>query len=174
MGRAPNFLELSLFSVMWSEHCGYKNSRPLLGRFPNEGRRVLQGPGGERWGGRGRGWVGARVQDGESQPSLCGGTLRGGGDGVGGIIRDILAMGARPVALLDSLRFGPMDEERNCYLFREVVRGIGGYGNAVGVPTVGGEVEFGRAYSDNPLVNAMCIGLIRVEDLVRSTRYRYR
>jgi phosphoribosylformylglycinamidine synthase subunit PurL len=93
----------------------------------------------------------------------------GAATGVGGIIRDILAMGARPVALLDSLRFGPLDEERNRYLFREVVRGIGGYGNAVGVPTVGGEVEFGRAYSGNPLVNAMCIGLIRVEDLVRSS-----
>ncbi|CAN5299898.1 phosphoribosylformylglycinamidine synthase subunit PurL [soil metagenome] len=169
MGRAPNFLELSLFSVMWSEHCGYKNSRPLLGRFPNEGTRVVQGPG------ENAGVV--EVVDGlalafkmesHNHPSAVE-PYEGAATGVGGIIRDILAMGARPVALLDSLRFGPLEEERNRYLFREVVHGIGGYGNAVGVPTVGGEVEFGQAYSGNPLVNAMCIGLIRVEDLVRSS-----
>jgi phosphoribosylformylglycinamidine synthase subunit PurL len=169
MGRAPNFLELSLFSVMWSEHCGYKNSRPLLGRFPNEGKRVLQGPG-ENAGvvEVGGGWALAFKMESHNHPSAVE-PYEGAATGVGGIIRDILAMGARPVALLDSLRFGPLDEERNRYLFREVVRGIGGYGNAVGVPTVGGEVEFGRAYSGNPLVNAMCVGLIRVEDLVRSS-----
>ena len=169
MGRAPNFLELSLFSVMWSEHCGYKNSRPLLGRFPNEGERVLQGPG-ENAGvvEVGEGWALAFKMESHNHPSAVE-PYEGAATGVGGIIRDILAMGARPVALLDSLRFGPLGEERNRYLFREVVRGIGGYGNAVGVPTVGGEVEFGRAYSGNPLVNAMCIGLIRVEDLVRSS-----
>jgi phosphoribosylformylglycinamidine synthase II len=169
MGRAPNLLELSLFSVMWSEHCGYKNSRPLLGRFPNEGNRVLQGPG-ENAGvvEVGDGWALAFKMESHNHPSAVE-PYEGAATGVGGIIRDILAMGARPVALLDSLRFGPLDEERNRYLFREVVRGIGGYGNAVGVPTVGGEVEFGRAYSGNPLVNAMCIGLIRVEDLVRSS-----
>jgi phosphoribosylformylglycinamidine synthase subunit PurL len=169
MGRAPNFLELSLFSVMWSEHCGYKNSRPLLGRFPNEGKRVLQGPG-ENAGvvEVGDGWALAFKMESHNHPSAVE-PYEGAATGVGGIIRDILAMGARPVALLDSLRFGPLDEERNRYLFREVVRGIGGYGNAVGVPTVGGEVEFGLAYSGNPLVNAMCIGLIRVEDLVRSS-----
>ena len=169
MGRAPNFLELSLFSVMWSEHCGYKNSRPLLGRFPNEGTRVVQGPG-ENAGvvEVGDGWALAFKMESHNHPSAVE-PYEGAATGVGGIIRDILAMGARPVALLDSLRFGPLEEERNRYLFREVVRGIGGYGNAVGVPTVGGEVEFGQAYSDNPLVNAMCIGLIRVEDLVRSS-----
>ena len=169
MGRAPNFLELSLFSVMWSEHCGYKNSRPLLGRFPNEGKRVLQGPG-ENAGvvEVGDGWALAFKMESHNHPSAVE-PYEGAATGVGGIIRDILAMGARPVALLDSLRFGPLDEERNRYLFREVVRGIGGYGNAVGVPTVGGEVEFGGAYSGNPLVNAMCIGLIRVEDLIRSS-----
>jgi phosphoribosylformylglycinamidine synthase subunit PurL len=168
MGRAPNFLELSLFSVMWSEHCGYKNSRPLLGRFPNEGKRVLQGPG-ENAGvvEVGGGWALVFKMESHNHPSAVE-PYEGAATGVGGIIRDILAMGARPAALLDSLRFGPLDEERNRYLFREVVRGIGAYGNAVGVPTVGGEVEFGRAYSGNPLVNAMCIGLIRVEDLVRS------
>ncbi len=168
MGRPPNFLELSLFSVMWSEHCGYKNSRPLLKRFPNEGRRVLQGPG-ENAGvvSLGDGWALAFKMESHNHPSAVE-PYEGAATGVGGIIRDILAMGARPVALLDSLRFGPLDEERNRYLFREVVRGIGGYGNAVGVPTVGGEVEFAAAYSGNPLVNAMCVGLIRQESLVRS------
>jgi phosphoribosylformylglycinamidine synthase len=168
MGRAPNFLELSLFSVMWSEHCGYKNSRPLLGRFPNDGSRVLQGPG-ENAGvvEVGEGWALAFKMESHNHPSAVE-PYEGAATGVGGIIRDILAMGARPVALLDSLRFGPPDEGRNRYLFREVVRGIGGYGNAVGVPTVGGEVEFAEAYSGNPLVNAMCVGLIRVDDLVRS------
>ncbi|QIN85077.1 phosphoribosylformylglycinamidine synthase subunit PurL [Rubrobacter tropicus] len=168
MGREPNYLELSLFSVMWSEHCGYKNSRPLLRRFPNEGPRVLQGPG-ENAGvvEVGDGWALAFKMESHNHPSAVE-PYEGAATGVGGIIRDILAMGARPVALLDSLRFGPLGEERNRYLFREVVRGIGGYGNAVGVPTVGGEVEFSPAYSGNPLVNAMCVGLIRVEDLMRS------
>jgi phosphoribosylformylglycinamidine synthase subunit PurL len=169
MGRAPNYLELSLFSVMWSEHCGYKNSRPLLGRFPNQGTRVVQGPG-ENAGvvEVGDGWALAFKMESHNHPSAVE-PYEGAATGVGGIIRDILAMGARPVALLDSLRFGPIDEERSRYLFREVVRGIGGYGNAVGVPTVGGEVEFASAYSGNPLVNAMCIGLIRTEDLVHSS-----
>ena len=168
LGRPPNYLELSLFSVMWSEHCGYKNSRPLLRRFPNTGPRVLQGPG-ENAGvvEVGEGWALAFKVESHNHPSAVE-PYEGAATGVGGIIRDILAMGARPVALLDSLRFGPLHEERNRYLFREVVRGIGGYGNAVGVPTVGGEVELAPAYSGNPLVNAMCVGLIRTEDLVRS------
>jgi phosphoribosylformylglycinamidine synthase len=145
MGREPNYLELSLFSVMWSEHCGYKNSRPLLRRFPNEGPRVLQGPG-ENAGvvSLGDGWALAFKMESHNHPSAVE-PYEGAATGVGGIIRDILAMGARPVALLDSLRFGPLEEERNRYLFREVVRGVGGYGNAVGVPTVGGEVEFSPA-----------------------------
>ncbi|MEJ7820091.1 MAG: phosphoribosylformylglycinamidine synthase subunit PurL, partial [Rubrobacteraceae bacterium] len=166
MGRPPNYLELSLFSVMWSEHCGYKNSRPLLRRFPNEGARVMQGPG-ENAGvvEVGDGWALAFKMESHNHPSAVE-PYEGAATGVGGIIRDILAMGARPVALLNSLRFGPLDEERNRYLLREVVRGIGGYGNAVGVPTVGGEVEFARSYSGNPLVNAMCVGLIRVQDLM--------
>ncbi len=168
MGRAPNYLELSLFSVMWSEHCGYKNSRPLLKRFPNEGARVLQGPG-ENAGvvEVGDGWALAFKMESHNHPSAIE-PYEGAATGVGGIIRDILAMGARPVALLNSLRFGPLDDERNRYLFREVVRGIGGYGNAIGVPTVGGEVEFAPAYSGNPLVNAMCVGLVRSESLVRA------
>ena len=166
LGREPNYLELSLLSVMWSEHCGYKNSRPLLRRFPNEGDRVLQGPG-ENAGvvEVGDGWAVAFKMESHNHPSAVE-PYEGAATGVGGIIRDILAMGARPVASMNSLRFGPLEEERNRYLFREVVGGIGGYGNAVGVPTVGGEVEFAEAYSGNPLVNAMCVGLIRVEDLV--------
>ncbi|MDQ4004380.1 MAG: phosphoribosylformylglycinamidine synthase subunit PurL, partial [Actinomycetota bacterium] len=168
MGRAPNYLELSLFSVMWSEHCGYKNSRPLLRRFPNEGARVLQGPG-ENAGvvEVGDGWALVFKMESHNHPSAVE-PYEGAATGIGGIIRDVLAMGARPVALLDSLRFGPLGDERSRYLFREVVRGIGGYGNAIGVPTVGGEVEFAPAYSGNPLVNAMCVGLVRVEDLVRA------
>ena len=168
MGRAPNYLELSLLSVMWSEHCGYKNSRPLLRKFPNEGPRVLQGPG-ENAGvvEVGEGWALVFKMESHNHPSAVE-PYEGAATGVGGIIRDVLAMGARPVALLNSLRFGPLDAERNRYLFREVVRGIGGYGNAIGVPTVGGELEFARAYSGNPLVNAMCVGLVRSEDLMRA------
>ena len=116
----------------------------------------------------GDGWALAFKMESHNHPSAVE-PYEGAATGVGGIIRDILAMGARPVALLDSLRFGPLDEERSRYLFREVVRGIGGYGNAVGVPTVGGEVEFARAYSGNPLVNAMCVGLIRVDDLMSAS-----
>ena len=168
LGREPNYLELSLLSVMWSEHCGYKNSRPLLRRFPNEGERVLQGPG-ENAGvvEVGDGWALAFKMESHNHPSAVE-PYEGAATGVGGIIRDILAMGARPVASMNSLRFGPLGEGRNDYLLREVVRGIGGYGNAVGVPTVGGEVEFSRAYAGNPLVNAMCVGLIRTEDVVRA------
>ena len=168
MGRAPNYLELSLFSVMWSEHCGYKNSRPLLGRFPNAGPRVLQGPG-ENAGviEVGDGWALVFKMESHNHPSAVE-PYEGAATGVGGIIRDVLAMGARPVALLNSLRFGPLEHERNRYLFREVVRGIGGYGNAIGVPTVGGEVEFAPAYSGNPLVNAMCIGLVRADHFLRA------
>ena len=166
LGRPPNFLELSLFSVMWSEHCGYKNSRPLLGRFPSEGKRVVQGPG-ENAGAIeiGEGWAVAFKMESHNHPSAVE-PYEGAATGVGGIIRDILAMGARPVALMDSLRFGEPSEGRTGYLFREVVRGIGGYGNAVGVPTVGGDVEFAQAYSGNPLVNAMCVGVVRSDGIV--------
>ena len=168
LGREPNYLELSLLSVMWSEHCGYKNSRPLLRRFPSDGERVLQGPG-ENAGvvEVGDGWALVFKMESHNHPSAVE-PYEGAATGVGGIIRDILAMGARPVASMNSLRFGPLGEGRNDYLLREVVRGIGGYGNAVGVPTVGGEVEFSRAYAGNPLVNAMCVGLIRTEDVVRA------
>ncbi|MCL6439237.1 MAG: phosphoribosylformylglycinamidine synthase subunit PurL [Rubrobacteraceae bacterium] len=166
LGREPNFLELSLFSVMWSEHCGYKNSRPLLRRLPTGGERVLQGPG-ENAGvvELGEGWALAFKIESHNHPSAVE-PYEGAATGVGGIIRDILALGARPVALLDSLRFGPPGEERSRYLFGEVVRGVGGYGNAIGVPTVGGELAFSPAYSGNPLVNVMCAGLVRTDGII--------
>ena len=166
MGRAPNFLELSLFSVMWSEHCGYKNSRPLLSRFPNEGPHVLQGPG-ENAGvvEVGDGWALAFKMESHNHPSAVE-PYEGAATGVGGIIRDVFSMGARPIALMDPLRFGPLDDARTRYLFEGVVSGISGYGNAVGVPTVGGEVVFDECYRENPLVNVLCLGLLPHDRLV--------
>ena len=169
LGRAPNYLELSLFSAMWSEHCGYKNSSPLLKRFPSDGpagraRARARTPAWSRWGTGGR--VAFKMES-HNHPSAVE-PYEGAATGVGGIIRDILAMGARPVALLDSLRFGPLEEERNRYLFGEVVRGIGGYGNAVGVPTVGGEVS-SRGPTPETRWSTRCAWVsIRTEDLMRS------
>lgn len=163
--RRPNFTETGIFSVMWSEHCSYKTSKPLLKKFPTEGPHVLQGPG-----------EGAGVIDiGDNQavvfkveshnhPSAVE-PYQGAATGVGGIIRDVFSMGARPIALMNSLRFGNFTTERVKYLFQEVVHGIAGYGNCVGVPTVGGEVQFDDSYEDNPLVNAMCVGLINHDDI---------
>ncbi|MFV9511476.1 phosphoribosylformylglycinamidine synthase subunit PurL [Tepidibacillus sp. LV47] len=160
IGRKPNYLELGLFSVMWSEHCSYKTSKPVLKRFPTKGERVLQGPG-----------EGAGIVDiGDNQavvfkieshnhPSAIE-PYQGAATGVGGIIRDIFSMGARPIALLDSLRFGPLTDPRSKYLFSHVVAGIAGYGNSIGIPTVGGETVFEESYKGNPLVNVMCVGLI--------------
>ncbi|MFB4160290.1 phosphoribosylformylglycinamidine synthase subunit PurL [Geomicrobium sp. JSM 1781026] len=160
IGREPNYTEIGMFSVLWSEHCSYKHSKPLLRQFPVDGPHVLQGPG-----------EGAGVVDiGDDQavvfkveshnhPSAVE-PYQGAATGVGGILRDVFSMGARPIALLNSLRFGPLDTPRVRYLFEEVVAGIAGYGNCVGVPTVGGEVQFDRSYDGNPLVNAMCVGLI--------------
>ncbi|SEH88577.1 phosphoribosylformylglycinamidine synthase subunit II [Halobacillus karajensis] len=165
LGRRPNYTEVGLFSVMWSEHCSYKNSKPLLKKFPTEGAHVLQGPG-----------EGAGIIDiGDNQavvfkieshnhPSAVE-PYQGAATGVGGILRDVFSMGARPIALLNSLRFGSLSQPRVKYLFEEVVRGIAGYGNCVGVPTVGGEVQFDDAYNGNPLVNAMCVGLIDHKDI---------
>ncbi|MDI3328766.1 MAG: phosphoribosylformylglycinamidine synthase subunit PurL [Alicyclobacillaceae bacterium] len=169
LGRRPNWLELGLFSVMWSEHCSYKSSRRVLKRFPTEGPQVLQGPG-ENAGvvDIGDGWAVAFKMESHNHPSAIE-PYQGAATGVGGIIRDVFTMGARPVALLDSLRFGPPDDDRQRYLMREVVAGIAGYGNAVGIPTVGGEVKFAERYRNNPLVNAMCVGLMRHEDLARGT-----
>lgn len=167
LGRKPNYTEIGVFSVMWSEHCAYKNSKPLLRRFPTSGPRVLMGPG-----------EGAGIVDiGDNQavvfkieshnhPSAVE-PYQGAATGVGGIIRDIFSMGARPVAVLNSLRFGKLESERVKYLFEHVVSGIAGYGNCIGIPTVGGEVVFDDAYDGNPLVNAMCVGLIDHDKIQR-------
>ncbi|OEF99476.1 phosphoribosylformylglycinamidine synthase II [Vulcanibacillus modesticaldus] len=160
IGRRPNFVETGLFSVMWSEHCSYKTSKPVLKRFPTKGKQVLQGPG-----------EGAGIVDiGDNQavvfkieshnhPSAIE-PYQGAATGVGGIIRDVFSMGARPIALLNSLRFGPLSDEKVKYLFKNVVAGIANYGNSMGIPTVGGEVVFEESYRGNPLVNAMCVGII--------------
>lgn len=167
LGREPNHLELELFGVMWSEHCSYKSSRVHLGLFPTEGERVLVGPG-ENAGvlDIGDGWAVALRAESHNHPSAIE-PFQGAATGVGGILRDIFTMGARPVALLDSLRFGPLTYARNKYLFRGVVAGISHYGNSVGVPTVGGEVFFDRSYQGNPLVNVMAVGVLRKENLVK-------
>ncbi|KYD10228.1 phosphoribosylformylglycinamidine synthase subunit PurL [Heyndrickxia sporothermodurans] len=165
LGRLPNYTETGLFSVMWSEHCSYKNSKPILKKFPTSGERVLQGPG-----------EGAGIVDiGDNQavvfkieshnhPSAIE-PYQGAATGVGGIIRDVFSMGARPIAILNSLRFGELESSRVKYLFKEVVAGIAGYGNCIGIPTVGGEIQFDPSYDGNPLVNAMCVGLIDHKDI---------
>src|SRR6476659_6227208 len=157
LGREPTPVELGMFGAMWSEHCGYKNSRPLLRLFPTTGPRVLQGPG-ENAGAVdiGDGLAVVFKIESHNHPSAVE-PVEGAATGVGGIVRDIFTMGARPVALLNSLRFGPLSEARNRYLFGGVVAGIGRYGNCIGVPTVGGEVAFDPSFSGNPLVNAMCV-----------------
>ncbi|MDQ8733896.1 phosphoribosylformylglycinamidine synthase subunit PurL [Paenibacillus sp. LHD-38] len=167
LGRQPNYTEIGVFSVMWSEHCSYKNSKPILKKFPITGPRVLMGPG-----------EGAGIVDiGDNQavvfkieshnhPSAVE-PFQGAATGVGGIIRDIFSMGARPIALLNSLRFGRLENERVKYLFEHVVSGIAGYGNCIGIPTVAGEVMFDESYEGNPLVNAMCVGLIDHDKIQR-------
>lgn len=159
LGREPNFTELGIFSVMWSEHCSYKSSRIHLKRLPTRGPAVIQGPG-ENAGVVDIGDGDAIVFKIESHnhPSFIE-PYQGAATGVGGIIRDIFTMGARPVACLDSLRFGPLMESKNRYLLEGVVAGIGGYGNCIGIPTVGGEVYIDESYSLNPLINVFCLGL---------------
>ena len=160
IGRAPSDAELVMFSLMWSEHCSYKHSRPLLRRFPTEGPHVVQGPG-ENAGAIdvGDGLAIALKIESHNHPSAVE-PFEGAATGVGGIVRDILALGARPIALLDSLRFGRLDSTRSRHLFTRAVAGIGHYGNCIGVPTVGGEVSFDDRYEDSCLVNAMCIGVV--------------
>jgi phosphoribosylformylglycinamidine synthase II len=169
LGRDPNPVEARMFGVMWSEHCGYKHSRRTLRRLPSASPRVLTGPG-ENAGvvEVGRGWALAFKMESHNHPSAVD-PYNGAATGVGGIIRDILAMGARPVALLDSLRFGPLDEPRSRRLCEGVVAGIAGYGNAIGVPTVGGELLVDDCYRDNPLVNVACLGLVRTGAVATST-----
>jgi phosphoribosylformylglycinamidine synthase len=166
LGRAPSDLELAMFAVMWSEHCSYKSSSVHLARLPTTAPWVLVGPG------EGAGVVdvgdgvavAVRIES-HNHPSAVE-PFQGAATGVGGIIRDVFSMGARPIALMDPLRFGPLDDPRTRYLFEGVVSGISGYGNAVGVPTVGGEAVFDPCYRDNPLVNVMCLGVMRAEDVV--------
>jgi phosphoribosylformylglycinamidine synthase len=166
LGRAPNHLELAMYSVMWSEHCSYKSSRTHLRRLPTEGTRVLVGPG-ENAGvlDVGDGIAAAIRIESHNHPSAIE-PYQGAATGVGGILRDIFTMGARPVALMDPLRFGPLGDARSRWIAEGVVSGISGYGNAVGVPTVGGETVFDDTYADNPLVNVLCLGLMPVERLV--------
>ncbi|MFZ9607651.1 MAG: phosphoribosylformylglycinamidine synthase subunit PurL, partial [Vulcanococcus sp.] len=168
LGRAPNRAELGMFGVMWSEHCCYRNSRPLLQGFPTTGPRILVGPG-ENAGvvDLGEGQRLAFKIESHNHPSAVE-PFQGAATGVGGILRDIFTMGARPIALLNALRFGPLEDERNVGLMEGVVAGIAHYGNCVGVPTVGGEVAFDASYSGNPLVNAMALGLMETEDIVCS------
>ncbi len=169
LGREPNFTEIGIFSVMWSEHCSYKHSKPFLTQFPTSGEHVLMGPG-----------EGAGVVDiGDNQavvfkveshnhPSAVE-PYQGAATGVGGIIRDIVSIGARPINLLNSLRFGELTEKQNRRLLRGVVAGIGGYGNCIGIPTTAGEIEFDDRYDGNPLVNAMCVGIIDHDKIQKGT-----
>ena len=168
LGRVPNRAELGMFGVMWSEHCCYRNSRPLLQGFPTTGPRILVGPG-ENAGvvDLGEGQRLAFKIESHNHPSAVE-PFQGAATGVGGILRDIFTMGARPIALLNALRFGPLEDERNVGLMEGVVAGIAHYGNCVGVPTVGGEVAFDPSYSGNPLVNAMALGLMETEEIVCS------
>jgi phosphoribosylformylglycinamidine synthase II len=168
LGREPTFCELGIFSALWSEHCSYKHSKPILRTLPTQGPQVLQGPGENAGVVRiGEGWAVAFKMESHNHPSAVE-PYQGAATGVGGILRDIFTMGARPIAILDSLRFGPLDRPRQRWLFGGVVRGIGDYGNCVGVPTVGGDVAFEPAYEGNCLVNAMCVGLLREEELIRA------
>jgi phosphoribosylformylglycinamidine synthase len=168
LGRTPTLTELGVFSALWSEHCSYKHSKPVLRTFPTEGPQVIQGPGENAGVLRlPDGWAVAFKVESHNHPSAVE-PYQGAATGVGGILRDVFTMGARPVALLNSLRFGPLDVPRNRYLFAGVVRGVGDYGNCIGVPTLGGEVGFAPGYTGNPLVNAMCVGLLREDDLIRA------
>ena len=168
LGRDPNGVELAMFSLLWSEHCAYKHSRKLLGRLPTEGERVVMGPG-ENAGAidLGNGHAVAFKVESHNHPSAVE-PFQGAATGVGGILRDVFAIGARPIAVLDSLRFGELSSERSRYLFEGAVAGIGHYGNSIGVPTVGGEVYFEPPYEHNCLVNAMCVGLARTDEMIRS------
>jgi phosphoribosylformylglycinamidine synthase len=164
--RSPNEVELGMLGVLWSEHCSYKSSKALLRRLPSSGSAVLQGPG-ENAGAVsiGQGYAVVFKIESHNHPSAIE-PYQGAATGVGGIIRDVIAMGARPVALLDSLRFGPLPESSRHVA--GVVEGIGGYGNCIGIPTVGGEVYFEDCYANNPIVNAMCVGLVKVDRLMRA------
>ncbi|MBI5855994.1 MAG: phosphoribosylformylglycinamidine synthase subunit PurL [Nitrospirae bacterium] len=167
LGREPNLTELGMFSVMWSEHCSYKSSRVHLRKLPTTGPRVVQGPG-ENAGAVdiGDGLCAVFKMESHNHPSFIE-PYQGAATGVGGILRDIFTMGARPIALLDSLRFGLLDHAKNRFLVKGVVAGIAGYGNCMGVPTIGGEVIFNEIYANNPLVNVFCLGLARQDKIFK-------
>ena len=167
LGREPNLTELGIFSVMWSEHCSYKSSRVHLKRLPTEGERVVQGPG-ENAGAVdiGDGLAAVFKMESHNHPSFIE-PFQGAATGVGGILRDIFTMGARPIALLDSLRFGDLDSPQNRHLLKGVVSGISWYGNCIGVPTLGGEITFNDIYAKNPLVNVFCLGIVQKDRLLR-------
>ena len=169
LGREPNGLELGMFGALWSEHCGYKHSKLLLRELPSESPRLLVQPGQENAGviEIGQGLAIVMKVESHNHPSAIE-PFQGAATGVGGIVRDIFAMGARPIALLNSLRFGPLSESRNRYLFEGVISGISWYGNCIGVPDVGGEVYFSEVYSGNPLVNAMCVGIVDTGSLMKA------
>ena len=168
LGREPNDVELAMFSLLWSEHCAYKHSRKLLRRLPTEGERVVMGPG-ENAGAVdiGNGYAIAFKVESHNHPSAVE-PFQGAATGVGGILRDVFALGARPIAILDSLRFGELDSVRSRHLLDGAVRGIGHYGNSIGVPNVGGEIYFEAPYEHNCLVNAMCVGIAKQADMVRA------
>ena len=168
LGRAPTFTELGIISALWSEHCSYKHSRPVLKTLPTQAPYVLQGPG-ENAGviSIGDGLAIAFKIESHNHPSAVE-PYQGAATGVGGILRDVFTMGARPIAMLNSLRFGSLDSSRVRYLFAGVVKGVGDYGNCVGIPTVAGEIVFDKSYETNPLVNAMCVGLLHQDDLIRA------
>ncbi|MCY4527413.1 MAG: phosphoribosylformylglycinamidine synthase subunit PurL [Chloroflexi bacterium] len=170
LGREPNEVELGLFGSLWSEHCAYKHSKPLLRKLPNTSPRMLVATGQENAGAVdiGNGLAVVMKIESHNHPSAIE-PYEGAATGVGGIVRDIFAMGARPIALLNSLRFGQPDTARNRYLFGGVVAGISEYGNCIGIPNVGGEVVFSDSYADNPLVNAMCVGIVPADKLISAT-----
>src|SRR6266446_6189253 len=167
LGRDPNLTELGIFSVMWSEHCSYKSSRVHLRTLPTEGPQVLQGPG-ENAGAIdiGDGLAAVFKIESHNHPSFIE-PYQGAATGVGGIIRDIFTMGARPIALLNSLRFGPLDAPGTRRLLEGVVAGIAGYGNSIGIPTIGGEIAFEPSYAGNPLVNVFCLGVAKASDIIK-------
>ncbi|RKY90453.1 phosphoribosylformylglycinamidine synthase subunit PurL, partial [candidate division KSB1 bacterium] len=169
LGRTPTYTELGIFSVMWSEHCSYKNSLVMLRTLPREGEALLVKAGEENAGlvDIGDGLAVAFKIESHNHPSAVE-PYQGAATGVGGIMRDIFAMGARPIAALDSLRFGPLSDNRVRYLFDGVVRGIGDYGNCLGIPTVAGDVYFEKSYRGNPLVNAMTVGIVRTDRLAHA------
>src|SRR5687767_2296216 len=168
LGRTPTLTELGIFSALWSEHCSYKHTRPVLKTFPVTGPQVVQGPGENAGVLRlPDGWAVAFKIESHNHPSAVE-PYQGAATGVGGILRDVFTMGARPIAMLNSLRFGSLDSARVRSLFGGVVKGIGDYGNCVGVPTIGGEIVFDPAYEGNPLVNAMCVGIMKETELIRA------